>query len=119
VSDAHRFVSLLALLLVLVATAWSVIGALMRRQPGAFLLANLVWVALATAIAGLLGILVALTSSPPRDVLHIVYGLLALAVPVGGAVLVGSRPEGQRPAVMAITSVVALILVARLFQTGG
>lgn len=118
-SDAHRFVALLALLLVLVATIWSVIGALTRRQPGPFILANLVWVALATAVAGLLGILVALTTAPPRDILHIVYGLLALAVPVGGAVLVGSRPEGQRPAVVAVTSIVALILVARLFQTGG
>lgn len=118
-SDAHRLVSLLALLLVAVGAAWSIIGALLRRQPGAFLLANLVWVALATAVAGLLGILVALTAAPPRDVLHVVYGLLAVTVPVGGAALVGSRPEGQRPAVVAVTSVVALILVARLFQTGG
>jgi hypothetical protein len=80
---------------------------------------ELVWIVLAIAVAGLIGIVIALTVAPPRDPLHILYGLLAGAALPVTALVVRDRPPGQRSAVVAIALVVLLILVVRLFQTGG
>jgi len=68
------------------------------------------------AAAGGLGLL--LGGSGPRESLHFVYALLAAAaLPVADSLARNAKPR-RRAIVTAVAALVALVLIARLFQTG-
>lgn len=93
--------------------------ALLRRAPGPFFGGGALWAGLIVALAGLAGIAVALGEGPPRDPLHIVYGILAVGAVPGTAIVASGRVGRGRAVAWAIGGIVLLILVMRLFQTGG
>lgn len=97
----------------------AVVLAATKREPGAFFLGGVVWAWLAIAAGALAGIAVALGEHPPGDPLHVIYGVLAVAALPGAAVIARDRPGAARAVVWAIGAIVVLILVFRLFQTGG
>jgi hypothetical protein len=68
--------------------------------------------------AGLLGFLL-LTSRPPQDRLHILYGVVALAVLPVVRWYVQSRRGGRRITVLLVGAVVLVGVIVRLFLTGG
>jgi hypothetical protein len=78
-----------------------------------------VWAGLAIVVSALAGTVVALANHPPRDPLHIVYGLLAVSALPGAALLSRGRVGPAQAVVWAIAGIVVVILVLRLFQTGG
>lgn len=117
-SQAHGLVGQVAIVLGLVAVAWSVALVIARRAPGTLFLGSLVWVFLAVAIADGLGIVTFVSGVPLRDGLHALYGVLALSVLPGAMFVASGRPDRQRSIVAAVSAVVLVILLARLFQTG-
>lgn len=117
-SQAHALVGQVAVILTLIATIWALALAITRRPLGPLFLGNLVWVAIAVVLAAVLGAMTALTDAPPGDALHIVYGVLAVALLPGAVLVAVGRPADQRPTVAAVASVVLLILLFRLVQTG-
>jgi hypothetical protein len=119
VAALHLLAAQLSLVLVVIGAAWLGFLATTRRTAGPMLYGALVWVLVAIGAAGLVGLVLALTSKPPSDPLHVLYGVLAAAALPGGALIARDRAAGQRTVVLAITMTVLLILVVRLFQTGG
>ena len=117
-TQVHALLGQLAIALDLIAVGWSVTLVVIRRSPGTLFLGSLVWIVAVVWLAALLGLLTALFIHLPGDVLHIVYGILAAAVLPGAAIMAAARPANQRAPVVAIASVVLLILLARLLQTG-
>lgn len=117
-SQAHALVGQLAIVLGLVAAVWSIALVATRRAPGSLFLGNLVWVFLAVAVAVALGTATFVSGVPLRDGLHVVYGVLALGVLPGAMLIASGRPGRQRSIVAAVSAVVLVILLARLFQTG-
>jgi hypothetical protein len=97
----------------------AVVLAAARRAPAPFFVGGVVWAGLAVVVTALVGIGVALTNHPPRDPLHILYGLLAGAALPGAAVAARGRAGPAQAVVWAIAGIVLVILVLRLFQTGG
>jgi hypothetical protein len=81
--------------------------------------AGAIWAVLLIGLTGLLGIVVAVSDHPPRDPLHLVYGLLAATTLPGAYVVARGRRPATRPVVWAIAGIILVILVLRLFQTGG
>lgn len=118
-SDAHALVGQIALVLGLVATVWSVGLVVLKRSPGTFYLGGLVWVVITIAIAGALGLAMVVSGQTPDDVLHIVYGVLALAVLPGAVLVASGRTARGRTIVAAVATIVLAILLMRLLQTGG
>jgi len=119
VAPLHLLAAQLSLVLVVIGAAWLSVLVATRRSVGPMLLGALIWVLVAIGVAGLVGVIIALTAKPPDDPLHVLYGVLAAAALPGAALIARDRPPGQRPVVLAIAMVVLLILVVRLFQTGG
>lgn len=118
-SQAHALVGQVAVVLGAIAAIGAVALVVLRRPVGTIYLGGLVWVVGAVAVAALLGIATAVTTAPPRDALHLLYGALAtLALPVGAVLAVG-RPARQQTIVVAIATIVLVILLVRLLQTGG
>ena len=115
----HGLVAQLVLVLAVIGAAWTVGLAVARRTGGPMLYGELVWIVLAIAVAGLIGIVIAISAAPPRDALHVLYGLLAGAALPLAALVARDRPPRQRTAILAIALVVLLILVVRMFQTAG
>lgn len=119
-AEFHGLAARITLALVLVISGWAVMLAVTRRSIPPILLGGLVWALIMLALSGLAGVATALAVAPPGDPLHIVYGLLAVAVLPGAWGIAGLRRDPRRTVVvLAIASVVLLILVVRLFQTGG
>jgi len=118
-SQLHGFLGLMALALALMAAGWSIGNALAGRPPGRLFVGNLVWVVIAVVAAGLSGAAIAIAERPPEDVLHVVYGLLAVALLPGAALIVARRPSGQQSTVLSIAGVVLAVLLFRLLETGG
>jgi hypothetical protein len=114
----HLLIAQLAVALALLATVWSAALAVTRRPPGRLFLVNFLWVGLAIAVVALSGLFMLMLGHTPGDPLHLLYGALGTAaIPV--AIAVGSqRPPRQQALAMLIASVVLLILLLRLFQTG-
>lgn len=118
-ADLHQFGALLALTLSLLALPWAAVAFIVRRDPGRFFIANLAWIVVALGATALVGITFLFSGKGPKDPLHLVYGALATAAwPTAGLVAVGRSPR-DRLLVMTIAAAVVVILVARLFQTGG
>lgn len=118
-NQLHGFIGMLALVLTALAALWSVGNALAGKPPGRLFVGNLVWVVLGVVLAAGSGGLVAIAQQPPEDPLHVVYGIIALGVIAATAVLMVSRPESQRSAVLSVGGVVLAILLFRLVETGG
>lgn len=73
-------------------------------------------IALVVTVAGGLGLLAG--GGRPREILHFVYAIVALgAVPVADSMARRAGPR-QRGIASLIGALVALVVVARLFQTG-
>jgi hypothetical protein len=119
VNQLHGFVGMLALVLTALAALWSVGNALAGKPPGRLFVGNLVWVVIGVVLAAASGGLVAIAQQPPEDPLHVVYGIIALGTVAGTALLLVTRPEGQRSAVLSIGGIVLAILLFRLVETGG
>lgn len=118
-NQLHGFVGMLALVLTALAALWSVGTALAGKPPGRLFVGNLVWVVLGVVIAAATGGLVAVAERPPDDPLHVVYGVIALGVIAGTALVMVNRPESQRSAVLSVGAIVLAILLFRLVETGG
>lgn len=119
-AELHGFLARVALVLILATTAWSGLLLATRRPVPPALVGGLIWVVGLLGLSGLAGVIAALSSGPPRDPLHLVYGALALAVLPGAWAISRSRPDARTTVrVLAVGSVVLIILVVRLFQTGG
>ena len=119
-ADIHGFLARVTLALVLVTAAWSLVLLATRRPLRPSLVGGLVWVVGLLGLTSLLGVLVWATTHPPKDLLHLVYGVLAISVLPGAWALGRSRPDARRQVlVLAVASIVLAILVLRLFQTGG
>jgi hypothetical protein len=71
------------------------------------------------AVAALFGIGVAVTDHPPRDALHLIYGLLAVSALPAAALVARGRTGAEAAVVWMIAGIVLVILILRLFQTGG
>lgn len=115
----HGLAAQVALVLALVIAGWATVLALTRRAAGSFFVAGVLWAGLVVSFAAVVGVGVALTDHAPRDVLHVVYGVLAVGLLPGAAVVAGGRTGPGRPIVWAVAGIVLVILVLRLFQTGG
>lgn len=118
-SQVHGFIGMMALVLTSLAALWSVGSALAGKPPGRLFVGNLVWVVIGVALAAATGGLVAVAQRPPDDPLHVVYGVIALAVMAGAGILMVTRPEAQRSAVLSVSGIVLAILLFRLVETGG
>jgi len=89
-----------------------------RTPPGvvAERLGQILLIALVVTVAGGLGLLAG--GGRPREILHFVYAIVALgAVPVAAALARRAGPR-QRGIASLVGALVALAVVARLFQTG-
>lgn len=118
-ADLHQLGAYAALALSILALPWAAIVLVAGREPGRFFFANLVWVVIALLVTSLVGLTIALLGSPPTDPLHLVYGaLVTVAWPVAGLLAAG-RPPRERAVVTIVAAIVVLVLLARLFQTGG
>lgn len=117
-SQAHALVGQIALVLGVIAAGWSIVLVGTHRRPGSLFLGSVVWVGLAVGLAAVLGAATAVSVGPPRDALHLVYGALALALVPSAVLIASNRPVDQRAAVAAVASIVLVILLFRLLQTG-
>jgi hypothetical protein len=117
-SQAHALVGQVAIVLGLVAVVWGIALVATRRTPGPLFLGNLVWLFLAVAVAAALGAATVVSGVPLRDGLHVVYGVLAVGVLPGAMLIASGRAGPQRSTVAAVSSIILLILLARLLQTG-
>ena len=100
--ELHLLAAQVVLVLVAVGTVGSLVSALLRRPPGTILIGGLVWVVIGLALAGVLGLIVLVGSGPPDDLLHIVYGVLAVsALPLAAAIAAG-RSDRQRATITVV-----------------
>ena len=69
-------------------------------------------------LAGLMGLLLFATGHRPKEMLHLLYGLIALgAIPVGDVIAM-DYTNGKKAAMRLGMAVVALGVIVRLFMTG-
>lgn len=117
-ADVHRLIGLAAIVAAALATLWSLLVVIARRDGGRAHLAALgivVAVALASAVVGAL---LLLTGSGPGDPLHLLYGAIAVvAIPIGIWLAVGRTPRRQS-VVLLLAVLVELGVTVRLLQTG-
>lgn len=88
----------------------------MARGRPAERLEQLVVLVLVVTVAGGLGLLVG--GGRPREILHFVYAIVALsALAVADSISRNAGPR-QRGVASLVAALVALVVIARLFQTG-
>ncbi len=119
-AEIHGFLARITLVLVLVTAAWSVGLVATHRPMRPAIVGGLIWVGGLLVVTSLLGALTAATTHLPKDLLHLVYGALAIAVlPIAWAIGRSRRDARRVVLILAVACVVQVILVLRLFQTGG
>jgi hypothetical protein len=119
-AEIHGLAAQVTLVLVVVLSAWAIWLAGTRRSIRPAIVGGLAWTVILLVATSLVGATIALTKAPPKDPLHLVYGLLALSVLPGAWGIARLRDDARRTTiVLAIAMIVLLILVFRLFQTGG
>jgi hypothetical protein len=95
--------------------AWRAVRSSPRGVP-AERLEQLVILALFVTLAGGLGLLAG--GGGPREILHFVYSIVALgALPIAGSLSRRANPR-RRAIATVVGALVALAVIARLFQTG-
>ena len=72
----------------------------------------------ATALASLAGLVTAGAVGPPSDPLHLVYGFVATALPIGVRVWAQGRPAASLGRWVAFASLITLGVTVRSFMTG-
>ena len=117
-AEIHGLLAQVVLVLTLLSGAWAAVLVARGTAGGRFFVVNLGWTVGGIALAAIVGGLLLVTGTPPADSLHLLYGALALVALPGAAQVASGRPTRQRMTVMLIGSIVLLILVLRLFQTG-
>ena len=115
----HDLLAQVALVLAIVMAGSATALALTRRTAGSFFLAGMLWTGLVIGLAAVLGVGVAIADHFPHDLLHPVYGVLAVGVMPAAAIVAGGRRGPRQALVWAIAGIVLVILILRLFQTGG
>src|SRR5262249_6774212 len=117
-AELHGWLGRLSLVLVALVAVWTLALAVTRRVPGrpTVLLVGVATVVI--AIVAVLGLVTAFVSSPPHDVLHSLYALLALASLPVAAFIGASRPVREQALILLIGAVALLVFVVRLIQTG-
>lgn len=115
----HGLTAQIALVLALALAGSATVLALTRHATGSFFIAGTLWTGFVVGLAAVFGIGVAITDHVPQDPLHIVYGVLAVGVVPGAAVVASGRTGPRQAAVWAIAGIILVIIVLRLFQTGG
>lgn len=115
----HGLTAQIALVLAFLLAGSATALALTRRSAGSFFIAGTLWTGFSLVLAALFGIGVAVTDHAPEDPLHIVYGVLAVGVLPGAAFVASGRAGPRQAFVWAIAGIVLVIIVLRLFQTGG
>lgn len=117
-TEIHRLLGQLVLVLALLSAAWAAV-LVARGRPGSQLfIVNLGWTVAAALLAAIVGLLLLIGGPGPSDPLHLLYGALAVAALPGAALVAAGRPPRERAIVVLIGAVVLLIVVLRLFQTG-
>ena len=117
-NHAHGLAAQVTLVLALVLAGAATALALTRRPVGSFLVAGALWTGLVVGLTAVLGVGVAITDHWPRDMLHVVYGALAVGLVPGAAIVAGGRTRPRQAIVWAVAGIVLVILILRLFQTG-
>jgi hypothetical protein len=118
-TQIHGLVAQVALVVAVLVTVYAVALAATKRAPTPSFFGAVVWAGLVTVAAALGGIAVAVTDHPPRDPLHILYGLLAITVLPGAVLLARDRVGTARSVAWAVAGMVLVLLLVRLFQTAG
>jgi hypothetical protein len=93
--------------------------AVTRRAAGHFFVTGALWTGVVVGLAVALGVGLGLTDHAPHDLLHVVYGVLAVGVLPGAAIVAAGRTGPRQTVVWAIAAIVLVIIILRLFQTGG
>lgn len=114
----HALLAQVGLVLAVLSAAWAAILVVRGAAGGTFFVVNLGWTVVAVLAAALVGGLMLATGSAPSDGLHVLYGVLALAALPGVGLVAAGRPPRQRMVALLIGTIVLLILLLRLFQTG-
>jgi hypothetical protein len=117
VTELHRLLGLLVLGLALLSAAWSAGLTVLGRPGGRLFIANLGWTAATALLAAVVGLFRLVSGSGLADPLHLIYGALAVVV-LPGFALVGARRSHGQELVILIGTIVLLIVILRLFQTG-
>ena len=115
----HGLAAQVALVLALVIAGSAIALAITRRPIGSFFVAGVLWTGIVVGLTAALGIWSAITDHAPHDPLHLVYGALAVGLVPGAAMVARGRGGPQQMVIWAIAGIVLVILVLRLFQTGG
>jgi len=118
VTEIHRLLGQLVLVLAVLSAAWSAVLVGRARRGGQLFVVNLGWTVAAAVLAALVGGLLLISGPGPSDPLHLLYGALAVAALPGAALVAAGRPARERAIVVLIGTIVLLIVVLRLFQTG-
>jgi hypothetical protein len=118
VAQLHQLLAIASALLVLLVGLEAAWRAVHRSLPGLHVaqLEGLLTIVLVVAAAGGLGLLVG--GARPRELLHFVYGVIAIgAIPIADSL---TRQADPRPRAIAtlIGALVSLVVILRLFGTG-
>jgi hypothetical protein len=116
--EIHRLLAQVALVLALLSAGWAAVLMARATTGGRLFLVNLGWTAVTIAAGGIVGAFLVVTGPGPSDGLHLLYGALALVALPGAALAASGRPARQRAIVLLVGSIVVVIIVVRLFQTG-
>lgn len=117
-TELHRLLGQLVLVLAVLSAVWSAVLVVRGRWGGPLFIVNLGWTVAAALLSALVGVPLLAGGPGPSDPLHLLYGALAVAALPGAALVALGRPPRERAIVMLIGTVVLLIVVLRLFQTG-
>ncbi len=117
-AEIHGLLAQIALVLACLSGAWATVLVARGMPGGRFFVANVGWTGATIAVGAMVGVLLYVTGPGPSDPLHLLYGALALVALPGAAFVVSGRPARQRAIVLLVGSIILLILVVRLFQTG-
>ena len=118
-ADLHGWLGRLSLALVAVDAVWLLALVLTRRVPGRPTVLLIGVTTVVIAVVAVLGALTAVVSSPPRDALHWLYALLALASLPVAAFVAASRPTRPQALILLVGALALGVFVVRLIQTGG
>jgi hypothetical protein len=118
VSALHGWLAVIASAAALALAAVALFGVATRRWDRLLGDRLVLAVLAATGLAVLAGAWVALTARPPSDALHVVYGVVALAVLSIARYIGRSGSARRRAGWLAVGSLVQLAVFLRLLQTG-